>query len=407
MAILKPLRAWRPPRDLAQRLACLPYDVVNRAEAAAIAAGNEHCFFHVTRPEIDFPNRVDEHSDQVYHRGRTNLDRFRAKGWLRKDSEPAFYVYGQQMGTHSQVGLVGLASVHEYNLGRVRKHELTRPDKEDDRTKHIRSLDANDESVFLTYRANPTINALVTKSSAGEPAFDFVADDGVRHTLWIVPAAQTRELEAALQTVELLYVADGHHRCAAAARAHALYEQEGRAGGHGYFLATVFPHDQVQILAYNRVVRDLDGLGPEGFVEALGRDFTISPSEHPEPRKPREFGLYVAGRWHRLEARAGRHFQRPLDALDVSILHRNILEKILRITDVRSDLRVQFVGGIRGSQELERLVDGGEYQAAFALYPTQLEQLMAVADDNGIMPPKSTWFEPKLRSGLLVYSFFD
>jgi uncharacterized protein (DUF1015 family) len=406
--LLKPFRALRAPRDLAPKIACLPYDVVNREEALAYAAGNAQCFFHVSRPEIDLPADCDEHDAAVYAKGSENLAAFRSNGWLRRDAQPAFYLYRQSLGAHAQVGVVGLARVADYDSERIRKHEHTRPDKEDDRTKHIYALGANDESVFLTYRADAGIDALVNEAIDATPEIDFVADDGVRHTIWLASTQTSAELEARIARIAMLYIADGHHRCAAASRAAKLYERERRGpGGHEYFLATVFPHDQVQILDYNRVVKDLNGLSSTQFLERLTRDFEVTPAQQKKPTRPHQFGLYLDSRWYRLDARAGSFANDTLGALDVTILHENILRAVLGIGDVRTDARVQFIGGVRGVAELERLVDAGQFRAAFALFPTQLEQLMAVADAGGIMPPKSTWFEPKLRSGLLLHAFGD
>jgi uncharacterized protein (DUF1015 family) len=406
--LLKPFRALRPPPQLAANIACLPYDVVNRQEALAYAAGNAHCFFHVSRPEIDLPPDCDEHDDAVYARGRENLSMFRGNGWLRRDPVPAFYLYRQSLGSHTQVGVAGLARIADYDSERIRKHEHTRPDKEDDRTKHIYALGANDESVFLTYRAEAGIDALVDAATAASPEIDFVADDGVRHTIWLASAQTSAEFEARFAQLPMLYIADGHHRCAAASRAAKWYQRDGRGhGGHDYFLATLFPHNQVQILDYNRVVKDLNGQSAAQFLERLARDFDVAPSQQKQPTRPQQFGLYLDSQWYRLDARAGSFASDTLGALDVTILHENILRAVLGIDDVRTDARVQFIGGVRGVAELERLVDAGQFRAAFALFPTHLEQLMAVADAGGIMPPKSTWFEPKLRSGLLLHAFGD
>ncbi len=403
--MLKPFRALRPPPELAANIACLPYDVVSREEARAIAAGNEQCFFHVSRPDIDLPTAVDEHDPIVYATGRANLAKFRERGWLRQDRDPSFYLYRQIMGGHAQTGIVGLADVADYDAGRVRKHEHTRPDKEDDRTEHIRALQANDESVFLTYRAQPEIGAIVAAATAGTPESDITAEDGVRHSVWPLAERITAKLAAELARLPRLYVADGHHRCAAASRAHRLYASEGRSGAHERFLATVFAHDQVQILDYNRAVSDLGRYSSADFLRALEGSFSVTAATDKKPRQAHQLGLYLEGRWYRLQAREGSFVATTLGALDVSILQDNVLGPLLDINDARTDPRVRFVGGIRGVEELERLVDSGVCRAAFALYPTRLDELMAVADAGEVMPPKSTWFEPKLRSGLFVHSF--
>jgi uncharacterized protein (DUF1015 family) len=406
MTLLQPLRALRPANELASRLACPPYDVVSREEARAYAAGNEHCFFHISRPEIDLPASCDEHADQVYELGRHNLAKFRENGWLRLDSERAFYVYRQSLGDHTQVGVVGLASVADYDAGLIVKHELTRPDKEDDRTRHIDALDGDDESVFLTYQADPRMDAVVATVTGGAPEYDFTSEDQVRHTVWIARGAASTALQAALAQVPRLYIADGHHRCAAASRVAKLRrDRRAPAGGHEYFLATAFPSDQVQILGYHRAVRDLGTHSSAQFLQRLRRDFDVQPAQAKVPARAHEFGLYLDGAWHRLAARPGTFPGDVLGALDVSILQENIMRAILGIDDARTDSRIQFVGGGRGAQELERLVDAGRHRAAFTLFPTRLQELMAVADAGGIMPPKSTWFEPKLRSGLLAYLF--
>ncbi len=404
--MLKPFRALRAPRELARNIACLPYDVVNRGEAAAYAQGNAQCFFHVSRPEIDLPLDCDEHDAAVYAKGRENLDAFRRNGWLRRDAAPCFYIYRQSTAAHTQTGVVGLASVVDYDNERIRKHEHTRPDKEDDRTEHIHALGANDESVFLTYRADASIDALVASVTGSAPEIDFSAEDAVRHSVWLADARTSSAIEAAFARIDRLYIADGHHRCAAASRAAQLCRREGRGpGGHDFFLATVFPHDQVRILDYNRVVKDLNGLNAEAFLQRLERCFELAPVQQKQPTQPHQFGLYLGAQWYRLEARPGSYSNDALGALDVSILQDCVLKPILGIEDVRSDSRIQFIGGVRGVAELERLVDSGQFRAAFAMFPTQLDQLMTVADAGGIMPPKSTWFEPKLRSGLLLHLF--
>ncbi|MBX5482890.1 MAG: DUF1015 domain-containing protein [Myxococcaceae bacterium] len=407
MALLQPFRGLRPPKDLVQQIAAPPYDVMNRDEARAFSAGNEKSFFHVSRPEIEFGPDVDEHADVVYARGRENLNRFRQAGWLRMDEAPVFYVYRQKMGAHVQTGLVAAASVEEYDDGRIRKHELTRADKEDDRTRHIDALGANDEPVFLTYRADPAIDALIAEATRSTPEYDFTTEDGIGHTFWVLDRSMNPRIQRAFEKVPRLYIADGHHRSAAASRVRKLRRARGEAGaGHDGFLAVIFPHDQMQILDYNRVVKDLRGMTPEAFLARISGKFEID-DELPgkKPGALHHFGLYLQGRWRRLRPKPGTFPNTPVGGLDVSILQNNLLGPVLGIGDPRTDRRIHFVGGIRGTEELERLVDSGEYAVAFSMFPTSLEQLMAIADANEIMPPKSTWFEPKLRSGLVLHPF--
>ena len=405
MADLQPFRGVRPAEKLAHALCTPPYDVVSTAEARAYADGNPRSFFRVSRPEIGLPPGTDEHSDVVYAEGRRNLDLFRAEGWLRQDDEPCFYLYQQRMGAHVQTGVVALARVDEYDQGLIRKHEMTRADKEDDRTRHIDTLGGNDEPVFLTYPAVASIGALVEEGTLAKPQYDFTTEDGIGHTFWTVRGSLNERLAAAFHDVPWLYIADGHHRSAAASRVHALRKERGEGGGHGRFLAVAFPHDQLRILAYNRVVRDLNGLTPEAFLARLGERFEVTRERPNTPDRVHQFGMYLEGAWYQLIARPGTFDATPMAELDVSILQSNVLGALLGIGDPRKDERIHFVGGIRGTVELERLVDSGEWRVAFALPPTSLEQLMAIADAGEIMPPKSTWFEPKLRSGLVLHLF--
>ena len=402
MSMLRPFRGLRPPRELVQQVACPPYDVVSREEAHAYAQGNPHCFFHVSRPEIDLPPSVDEHAGEVYALGRKNLRDFEQRGWLRRDAEASFYAYRQRMGAHVQLGLVVAASVGEYNRGLIKKHELTRADKEDDRTRHIEELGGNDEPVFLTYRAREEIDALMREAVAGPPEYDFTSEDGIAHTFWVIRGDLNRRIASAFERVPALYIADGHHRSAAAARAQA---GRPRPGERNWFLSVVFPHDQMQILDYNRVVKDLRGLSLAAFLERVRGVFEVEESTSEKPAALHQFGMFLGGRWYRLTARPDSFEPTPTGVLDVSILQKNLLGPILGIGDPRTDKRIHFVGGIRGTAELERLVNEGKYQVAFAMFPTTLEQLMAIADAGEIMPPKSTWFEPKLRSGLVLHLF--
>jgi uncharacterized protein (DUF1015 family) len=404
MADLRPFRAYRPRPDIASQVASPPYDVVNTAEARALAAGNPESFLHVTRPEIDLPEGIDEHSDEVYAQARVGLEALISDGVLVADPEPRIYVYAQRMGAHRQVGVVALASVAEYDRGLIKKHENTRADKEDDRTRHIDVLAAHDEPVFLTYQASPAIDAFVREATGAMPAFDFVTADGVQHQLWVVGRDESLALANAFAAVPSLYVADGHHRSAAASRVHK--QRRGDGTEHDGFLAVVFPHDQMQIMAYNRVVRDLSGKSPDELLASFRERFDVTPSSSPAPDAPKTFGLYLGGAWHRLAVRPGSYDSAdPVASLDCSICQDQILGPMFGVSDPRRDQHVDFVGGIRGHAELERRVDSGEMTLALHLFPTQMSELMAVSDAGLLMPPKSTWFEPKLRSGLFVHTF--
>ncbi|HEY3354008.1 MAG TPA: DUF1015 family protein [Polyangia bacterium] len=410
MSIVKPFRGLRPPKDKVLKVACPPYDVVNTDEARAYAAGNPLSFFHISRPEIDFEPKHDPHADDVYARGREALARFRADGVLTLDREPCYYVYRQKMGDHVQIGLCAGASTAEYDQDLILKHELTRKDKEDDRTRHIDELGGNDEPVFLLYPARPAIDALIAAVAATPPEYDFTTEDGIVHTFWVVADAARRDAIAReFAQVAKLYVADGHHRSAAASRTAAARKARnpGHTGGEEYnsFLAVIFPHDQMRIMDYNRVVLDLNGLTKEQFLARLGEKFEVQPTTDRQPRGVHEYGMFLDGAWYRLRAKAGTFDPKdPIGVLDVSILQRNALAPILGIEDPRTDKRIDFVGGIRGLGELEKRVAAGA-AVAFAMYPTTIEQLMAIADAGQIMPPKSTWFEPKLRSGLVLHPF--
>ncbi|HEX2251762.1 MAG TPA: DUF1015 family protein [Thermoanaerobaculia bacterium] len=417
MAVVRPLAALRPRPELAAEVAAVPYDVVDTEEARALAAGNPHSFLHVTRAEIDLPPGTDAHAPAVYAAGRAALERFVAEGVLVRDGEPALYVYRLTLGEHSQVGVMGCCSVDEYDTDRIKKHEKTRPDKEDDRTRHLLALACHPEPVFLTYRAEAKIDRLVARVlDAEEPLYDFSAPDGVEHTVWRVPAGGLADdLSAAFaDKVPALYVADGHHRCAAASRARAA-RQEGHPehdGSEPYnvFLAVVFPHDQVRILPYNRVVHDLAGQTPEDFLERLAARWEVTPDAEPEADGRGRFAMYLAGRWYGLAApRELVEAEDPVESLDAAILQREVLAPLLGVDDPRTSARIDFVGGIRGSEELARRVDrraaAGTPAVAFALHPVSVEELMAVADAGRVLPPKSTWFEPKLRSGLTVHEF--
>ncbi|MFL5270885.1 MAG: DUF1015 domain-containing protein [Anaeromyxobacteraceae bacterium] len=404
MATLRPFRALRPSPANAVRVASPPYDVINTAEARALAAGNADSFLRVSRPEIDLPEGTDEHADAVYAQGKKNLDELVARGVLRQDAAPRFYVYAQRMGAHRQTGLVACASVEEYVADVIKKHEKTRADKEDDRTRHIDTLSAHDEPVFLTYRARAEIDGEVEAVKRGAPEYDLTTADGVEHVLWVVGPEAGARIEEAFRAVPALYVADGHHRSAAAARVNAL--RAGKPGEHDAFLAVVFPHDQMQILAYNRLARDRQGRAPEALLGALRERMDLEPAARPEPEGPLSFGIFCGGRWWRARVRPGSYEAKdPVASLDCSIAQDQILAPLFGITDPRRDTNVDFVGGIRGAKELERRVAAEGWSMALHLFPTRVEQLIAVSDAGLLMPPKSTWFEPKLRSGLFVHAF--
>jgi uncharacterized protein (DUF1015 family) len=413
MAQLKPFRAWRPRPDVCAQVASPPYDVLSSAEARDMASENPLSFLHVVKPEIDLEPGTDVYAPEVYATGAANLKRLIHDGALIREEKPALYLYRQRMGDHVQTGLVAGASVDEYEADLIKKHEHTRPVKEDDRTRHIDALDANTGPVFLTYKARPEIDALVEQITATDPTYDFVAPDGIQHVLWVVDVEDDRDaLLAAFAEVPELYVADGHHRSAAGTRIRALRRDANpnHTGEepYNYFLAVIFPDDQMMILDYNRVVRDLNGLDSDAFMAALGESFEYEPTEDGRPARRRCFGMYLGERWYRLTAKEGSVPENdPVRSLDVAILQDNLLAPILGIGDPRSDERIDFVGGIRGLTELERKVDSGEWAVAFALHPTSIDQLFDVADAGLVMPPKSTWFEPKLRSGLIVRPLSD
>ena len=405
---LHPFDALRPRPELAAQVAAVPYDVVSRDEAASLAQGNTHSFLHVGRSDIDLPGDVDPHDPRIYRLAREALDRFVDQGVLVRDGAAALYLYRQIMDGRAQTGLVGCVHVDDYERDVIRKHEKTRQDKEDDRTRHVLTLEAHAEPVFLTYRGRADIEVLAGRVLVTEPLYDFVAPDQVRHTVWRIsdPAAWV----SAFDQVPLAYVADGHHRSASAWRA----GQERRRANpdhrgndeYNWFLAVLFPSDQLRILPYNRLVRDLGGKSPADVLQALEQVGRVSRSAVPEPSGPGAFGVYLAGSWHRLQLHPNTIPKAdPIGSLDVSLLQDRVLGPILGIGDPRTDKRIDFVGGIRGTPDLERRVDSGEMAIAFSLFPTTVDQLIAVSDAGAIMPPKSTWFEPKLRSGLFVHTF--
>lgn len=414
MKLIKPFRGLRPTRELAAQVASHPYDVLNREEAYQLAKDNPHSFLHINKPEVDVDASVDIHDQAVYDKGSENLQRFIAEGTLLQDGEEKLYVYKQVMGSHEQVGLVAVASVDAYEQGLIKKHEFTRPDKEDDRVFHMDALGAQVGPVFLTYKTDAGIDELISQVTAGEAEYDFTAEDGTHHVFWVVKdRALAANIEAAFDAVDCLYVADGHHRSAAASRVRRLYQKRNAEHTgeepYNYFLVVVFPHQQMQILDYNRVIKDLNGMTAAEFLEKLALDFTVEEVDQlaAKPTKAREFGVYLGDRWYKLSANQNllnrTDDDDPVQSLDVSLMQNAILTPLLGIEDQRTDKRIDFVGGIRGMSELEKRVDSGEWQAAIALYATSIESLMAIADANEVMPPKSTWFEPKLKSGLVVH----
>jgi uncharacterized protein (DUF1015 family) len=402
MATIRAFQSLRPPKNLAARIAAVPYDVVSTQEARELAAGNPLSFLHVSRPEIDLPDDTNPYSEIVYQKAVENFERLKREAELLIEHSPSLYIYQLQMGAHQQTGIAACCSIEEYDSNIIRKHERTRKDKEDDRTRHILALRAQTGPAFLTYRGRGDINEIVGQAQSSEPLYGFNAADGVRHTIWRLSNSLMHRLIEAFQSVPLLYIADGHHRAAAAARArtHLKSENPNHTGQEEYnfLLAVLFPSDQLQILPYNRVVKDLNGMSPEEFINALSERFAVSQATSPTPQKKGEICIYLKGRWLRLQLQAER-----ASSLDVSILEELVLKPLLGIKDVRTDRRIDFVGGIRGTAALEQMVNDGRAAVAFSLYPVSVDELIAIADANQIMPPKSTWFEPKLRDGLLIH----
>jgi uncharacterized protein (DUF1015 family) len=402
MATLKPFAALRPRPELAAQICELPYDVMSSEEARQIAAGNPLSFLHVSKPEIDLPPGTDVYAPEVYAKGSENFQKLISENALKQDAQPGFYLYRQVMGQHSQIGLVAAASCEEYLSGIIKKHEFTRPDKEDDRVRHIETLNSQTGPVFLTYRATAAMGEFVAKRTALPRDVDFTAKDGVRHTAWTVgDAAGIQFIADQFAKIPFLYIADGHHRSAAAAR---VYQSRRGMGHSGGFLTVTFPHNQMQILPYNRVLKDLNGLTPGELLEKLDGVFIIHRNGAPSPTRKHELGLFLAGKWHTLNFRP--HFavaKDPVEKLDVTLLQKYVLDPIFGIDDPRTSKRINFVGGIRGTTELEKLVNGGDYACAFSMFPTSIEDLMTIADADGIMPPKSTWFEPKLRDAMFCH----
>ena len=413
MPKVKPFRGLRPAAGLAHLVSSRPYDVLNTEEARAEAGDNEMSLYHIIRPEINFPVGTDEHDDCVYPEARRQLEKFIREGWLVQDDHDCYYLYAQTMNGHTQYGIVLTAHIDDYNAGRIKKHELTRRDKEDDRMRHLTATNAHIGSAFLAFRHNEPLLSLINHIADRQPVYDFVADvDGFRHTLWVIDSPEDMELiTREFSGMDALYIADGHHRSAAAARVGTEYAQsnEKHTGEeeYNYYLAVCFPAEQLTILDYNRVIRDLNGLSAQEFLLQLEKDFEVHDrgTEIFKPTHSHQFSLYIEGRWYTLDARPGTfNPDDPIGVLDVDISSRLILDKILGITDLRTSKRIDFVGGLRGLKELKRRVDCGEMKAALALYPVSMEQVMKIADTGNIMPPKATWFEPKLRSGIVIHS---
>jgi uncharacterized protein (DUF1015 family) len=408
---VKPFRGVRPPKALVREVASRPYDVLNSEEARKEADGNGKSLYHIIRPEIDFPAGKDEHDEEVYAKAAENFRMFQEKGWLVQDEQEMYYVYAQTMNGKTQYGLVVGASVEDYMTGKIKKHELTRRDKEDDRMKHVRVTDANMEPVFFAYPDNPALNAIVTSVTDQQPEYDFVSVDGVGHHFWLIQEEEViGRITSIFADMPAMYIADGHHRSAAAALVGTEKAKNNPAHTgdeeYNYFMAVCFPDSQLTIIDYNRVVKDMNGLTPDEFIRKLERNFVVEPagSEIPKPRNLHNFSVYLEGRSFSVTAKPGTYDDNdPIGQLDVAITSNLVLDEILGIKDLRSDKRIDFVGGIRGLSELKNRVDSGEMAVALALYPVSMKQLMEIADTGNIMPPKTTWFEPKLRSGLVIH----
>ena len=415
MATLRPFKGLRPPKEIVKDLASRPYDVLDSREAREEAEGNPHSFLRVVKPEIELPVETDLYSQQVYDKALENFNKFIENGWLKQDETANYYVYAQTWGEKIQYGIVGCAGVEDYLNNTIKKHELTRPDKEEDRMKHVRVLNANAEPVFFSYPAVSEIDRIVADITKADPLYDFMADDGFGHKFWVIDKRETvQKLQKLFDQVPAFYVADGHHRTAAAA----LVGNEKKSQNpdhrgdeeYNFFMAVLFPDDQLTIIDYNRVVKDLNGLSKEEFLKKLAEVFEISPKGEQEykPTHLHNFSMYLDGQWYELKARENTYDDSdPIGVLDVTILSHHVLDHILGIKNLRTDKRIDFVGGIRGLKELKKRVDSGEMEVAFALYPVTMKQLIDIADTGNIMPPKTTWFEPKLRSGLVVHKLED
>ncbi|ACJ75279.1 hypothetical protein H17ap60334_00355 [Thermosipho africanus H17ap60334] len=409
--IVRPFRGLRPKKNMIEKVAAKPYDVVTTEEARKEAERNPYTFYKVTRPEINFDREVDTHSDEVILKGKEVLEEFQKNGIMILEDKPAIYVYKEEWKGLSQIGIYATFSTKEYRDGKIKKHELTRKDKEDERARHVKLLKAHTGPVFLMYRSKPELDTLIIKHTSKIPEYDYVDETGIHHTLWVVKDEnEINEIVEAFKSVDAFYIADGHHRAAAAARAAEEFAKENpnHTGNEEYnfFLAVLFPHNQLNILDYNRVVKDLNGLSEEEFLNKVSEKFDVERVEKSpyKPTKKHEFGMYLNKKWYKLTPKKGTFDENDVvSSLDVSILQENLLNPILGIENPRTDKRIDFVGGIKGIEELERLVDSGEFKVAFALYPTSIDDLLKVADEGKIMPPKSTWFEPKLKSGIIVH----
>lgn len=412
MASVKPFCGIRPPKNLVDKVASKPYDVLSSEEARQEAEGNEMSLYHIIKPEIDFPAGTDEHASCVYDKAVENFAHFKQQGWLVQDTEEKYYIYAQTMDGRTQYGIVVAANVNDYLEGRIKKHELTRREKETDRMRHIQVNNANIEPVFLAFPTNVVLEDIIAATAKTEPEYDFVAEDGIGHTLWTVSDKDTVEtITNTFEAMPYLYIADGHHRTAAAAH---VGEEKAKADPnhtgkeeYNYLLAVCFPQSHLKVMDYNRVVKDLNGLSAEDFMAKVGENFIVEDrgTEVYKPEALHTFSLYLSGKWYKLTAKAGTYDDNdPIGVLDVSVSSNYILRDILGITDLRTDKRIDFVGGIRGLGELKRRVDSGEMKVALALYPVTMQQIIDIADSGNIMPPKATWFEPKLRSGLIIHS---
>lgn len=411
MSTIKPFRAIRPKTDLAERVAALPYDVMNSEEARQMVTGNPYSFLHVDKAEIDLSPDIDLYDEKVYQKARENMDNMIAEGVLQQDAQANFYIYRQIMEGRSQTGIVACCSIDEYLGNKIKKHEFTRADKEQDRIKHVNICDANTGPIFLTYRSREDINAMIEKWCQSTPTYNFRSEDGIGHIVWVIDDQQTvTNLQKCFQQVEELYIADGHHRCASGVKVGQMRREQypDFTGEEEFnsFLAVIFPDTDLKIMDYNRVVKDLNGLTTAEFFTAVEEKFSITKTGSTNPYKPQAkhtFGMYIDGQWYELKAHTGTFTaDDPVDRLDVSILQKNLLRPILGIEDPRTDKRIDFIGGIRGLEELERRVNEG-MAVAFSMYPVTIQDLMDIADAGQVMPPKSTWFEPKLRSGLFIH----
>jgi len=410
MAIVRPFKGLRPPKDIAAKVASFPYDVLNSEEARELAKDNPQSFLHINKPEIDLDPGINLYDQQVYDKAVANFKMFQEKGWLVRDAGECFYIYKQVMNGRSQIGLMCCCSAQEYWDGKIKRHEFTRKDKEEDRLKHVDLTNCNAGPVFLTYPARDSINTLIDEVVKTKPEVDFTSEDGIGHVLWVVKDAEwAKKIVAEFARIPALYVADGHHRTQAAARiAKVRSEKNPKHTGneeYNFFMSVVFPHNHLMIMDYNRAVHDLNGLSEAEFIKKVEEKFTVEKQDYKKPTAANTFGMYLKGTWYKLTAKPGTFDSKdPVASLDVSIMQNNLLAPILGIGDPRTDKRIDFIGGIRGIKELERIVDNGKFVVSFSMFPTSIEQLMQIADSGEVMPPKSTWFEPKLRSGMVIHT---